>query len=180
MKVPKKPDYAQLMRDQIDQEEADSLGISVTELRQTKALRKAQDAEADQFQYDLHQLHLKMAYEEEKAFRRKLGSSLGFSVPVHVGFLVKRLPDGRLVRPSDSKFGANHIIFDANLKEGALIRRKGDLLCRPLSKLGKTVKVTCGYDQENPTSEQSRQWRSLKVTCQSCLKYLSKRSIGKG
>lgn len=152
-------DIAKKEEDQRLAKEADRLGVTVEQVREAEKTRLEKVFE--------HPVGNSLFDEKERERRQAYGESIGLGVAAYNGIVVSI--GGLSARSAGNgitKSTVEHVILDEELHRGRLHRQRGDLLCKPASKLGsRTMGVSDGDGHD---------WEESRVTCQACLKIMER------
>lgn len=155
-------------------EEAKRRGVSI-EVIQNEEANLEEARRQEQERKDLAEDD-KRKIESEKEMTRRIeyGNKIGLGVAAHNGII---LNIGGLTERSfgdgQTKATVSHVVLDADYQKGRLVRREGDLLCKPANKLGRRSMGVEGTSSGEPGGALSfTRWDEATVTCKACLQRL--------
>lgn len=117
-----------------------------------------------------------MLREKALVLRKDYGAKIGLSVPAHVGHIMRLA--GLTENSGGNGMVSNtvwHVVVDGDMELGRLVRRKGDLLCKPAKRLGHRrslgVSGTSSWDWDGIDDFG---WESIEVNCSACKEILAR------
>lgn len=156
--------------------EAQRRGVSVEVIKQEEAEKEQAEQERSADRERQRAAEKKIAQEKEQERRVCYGEALGLPVPAHNGGVINI---GGLTARSDgsgmTKASVWHVVLDGDMSIGRLHRQKGDLLCKPASRLGRRSMGIEGTDLGEPGEALSFvNWSEEYVTCKACLEQMKR------
>lgn len=162
-------------------ESAKAQGLTLDEYK-TKVAdenRASEQRQAEQADVQRREREEKLA--KEMAYRADFGASLGLPVPAHVGHIIK------LGGLSANSMGNGvtrgtvfHVVLGDAFHMGRLKRKKGDLLCRAATTIGRSRSMSVSGTGVYRDDELEDWWHEQAVTCTACLAILDRIKGKKG
>lgn len=150
-------------------ESAKAQGLTLDEYKAKVADENRASEQRQSEQADAQRREREQKLAKEMAYRADFGASLGLPVPAHVGHIIKL---GGLSANSMgngiTRGTAYHVVLGDALHMGRLKRKKGDLLCRVATTIGRSRSMSVSGTGVFRDDELEDWWHNQHITCAAC------------